>query len=336
MRFVDEIKIKVKAGAGGNGCLSFRREKFVPLGGPDGGDGGDGGSVFFITDRNLNTLVDFRFKKIFVAERGQDGGGSQCTGKQGEDLVIRVPVGTLIYNANTNELVVDMIKDEQKICIAKGGCHGLGNLRFRSSTNRAPRQTTKGNAGEEHDLRLELKLLADVGLLGLPNAGKSTFIRAVSAARPKVANYPFTTLHPNLGVVRIDAERSFVVADIPGLIAGAAGGAGLGIQFLKHLARTSILLHLIDIAPIDGSDPVIAAKTIIQELNKFSPELLKKDRWLVFNKIDLLSATEVAMRIKDITNRLRWKGKIAHISAIKKIGTQKLCYDLIDCFTKKK
>ena len=330
MKFVDEVKIKVKAGAGGNGCMSFRREKFAPFGGPNGGDGGNGGSIFFVTDRNLNTLVDFRFKKVFEAERGQDGMGTQCTGKNGDDLIVRVPVGTLIYDSNTDELIADLIRDEQRICIAKGGFHGFGNLYFKTSTNRAPRQTTKGRPGEEHDLRLELKLLADVGLLGLPNAGKSTFIRAVSAARPKVADYPFTTLYPNLGVVRVDAERSFVVADIPGLIEGAAEGFGLGIQFLKHLSRTSILLHLVDVAPTDGSDPVVSAKTIVKEIKKFSPELAKKERWLILNKIDLLPETELKARVKDIVGRLKWKGKVMQISAIKKIGTQELCYKLMD------
>lgn len=330
MKFVDEVKIKVKAGAGGNGCMSFRREKFAPFGGPNGGDGGNGGSIFFVTDRNLNTLVDFRFKKVFEAERGQDGMGTQCTGKNGDDLIVRVPVGTLIYNSNTDELIADLTEDEQKICIAKGGFHGFGNLYFKTSTNRAPRQTTKGKPGEEHDLRLELKLLADVGLLGLPNAGKSTFIRAVSAARPKVADYPFTTLYPNLGVVRVDAERSFVVADIPGLVEGAAEGAGLGIQFLKHLSRTSILLHLVDIVPADGSDPVTSVKTIVKEIKKFSPELAKKERWLILNKIDLLPEAEFKARVKDIVGRLKWKGKVMQISAIKKIGTQELCYKLMD------
>lgn len=336
MKFVDEVKIKVKAGSGGNGCMSFRREKFTPLGGPNGGDGGNGGSVFFVTDRNLNTLVDFRFKKLFEAQRGQDGMGTQCTGRNGDDLIVHVPIGTLVYDANTDELIVDLTKDEQKFCIAKGGFHGFGNLHFKTSTNRAPRKTTEGRPGEEHELRLELKLLADVGLLGLPNAGKSTFIRAVSAARPKVADYPFTTLYPNLGVVRVDAERSFVVADIPGLVEGAAEGAGLGIQFLKHLSRTSILLHLIDIVPSDGSDPVTAAKAIVKEIKKFSPELAKKDRWLVLNKIDLLSEEEVKERTADIVKRLKWKGKVFQISAIKKIGTQELCYKLMDRVAKRK
>jgi len=336
MKFVDEAKIKVKAGDGGNGCMSFRREKFAPFGGPDGGDGGIGGSIFFITDQNLNTLVDFRFKKLFEAGRGQDGMGTQCTGRDGADLIIRVPIGTLIYDADTDELISDLNQPEQKICIAKGGFHGFGNLYYKTSTNRAPRKTTKGRAGEERNLRLELKLLADVGLLGLPNAGKSTFIRAVSAARPKVADYPFTTLYPNLGVVRTDEERSFVIADIPGIIDGAAEGHGLGIQFLKHLARTSVLLHLIDVAPLDGSDPVTAANTITKEVKKFSKELAKKERWLILNKIDLLSEKELQTKTKDIIKRLKWKGKVFQISAIKKLGTKELCYKLMDYFISQK
>ena len=336
MKFVDEAKIKVKAGDGGNGCMSFRREKFAPFGGPDGGDGGIGGSIFFITDQNLNTLVDFRFKKLFEAGRGQDGMGTQCTGRDGADLIIHVPIGTLIYDADTDELISDLNQPEQKICIAKGGFHGFGNLYYKTSTNRAPRKTTKGRAGEERNLRLELKLLADVGLLGLPNAGKSTFIRSVSAARPKVADYPFTTLYPNLGVVRTDEERSFVIADIPGIIDGAAEGHGLGIQFLKHLARTSVLLHLIDVAPLDGSDPVTAANTITKEVKKFSKELAKKERWLILNKIDLLSEKELQTKTKDIIKRLKWKGKVFQISAIKKLGTKELCYKLMDYFISQK
>ena len=268
MKFVDEAKIKVKAGDGGNGCMSFRRELYAPFGGPNGGDGGDGGSIYFIADQNINTLVDFRYKRIFKAESGDNGAGDQCTGRGGDDLFVKVPVGTLIFNDDTSELLGDLIKADQVICVAKGGIHGYGNEHFKSSTNRAPRRITEGTPGEEHNLRLELKLLADVGLLGMPNAGKSTFIRSVSAARPKVADYPFTTLYPNLGVVRIDMERSFVIADIPGLIEGASEGIGLGVQFLKHLARTSVLLHMLDIAPFDGSDPVESAKAIIKELKK--------------------------------------------------------------------
>lgn len=335
MRFVDEAIIKVKAGSGGNGCLSFRREKFAPFGGPDGGDGGNGGSIFIATNLNLNTLVDFRFKKIFEAESGQNGMGSQCTGKDGADLVIEVPGGTLVYDADTNELITDLTRSEERVCIAKGGFHGFGNLYFKSSTNRAPRKTTLGKPGEERNLRLELKLLADVGLVGLPNAGKSTFIRAVSAARPKVADYPFTTLHPNLGVVALDSERSLVVADIPGIIAGAAEGAGLGLQFLKHLSRTSILLQLVDIAPFDESDPVVAIKTIEREIKKFSQELAQKERWLVLNKIDLLAPDELKMRVQDLTKRLKWRGKIFQVSAIKKLGTKELCYKLLEHFSLK-
>lgn len=336
MKFVDEVNIKVKAGDGGNGCISFRREKFAPFGGPNGGDGGVGGSIFFIADRNLNTLVDFRFKKKFEAQRGQDGMGTQCTGRNGEDLHVLVPVGTLIYNNETGEIIADLTHEHEQVCVAKGGFHGFGNLYFKSSTNRAPRKCTEGRPGEEFELRLELKLLADVGLLGLPNAGKSTFIRSVSAARPKVADYPFTTLYPNLGVVRVDDERSFVIADIPGLVEGAAEGAGLGIQFLKHLSRTSLLLHLVDIDPPDSVDPVISAKIIIKELKKFSPEMAKKDRWLVLNKIDLLDEEEVEARKQDIIKRLKWKGKVFVISAIKKTGTQALCYKLMDRIAKAK
>ncbi|MDR1012482.1 MAG: Obg family GTPase CgtA [Coxiellaceae bacterium] len=332
MKFIDEATIKVKAGTGGDGCLSFRREKFAPFGGPNGGNGGNGGNIFFVTDSNLNTLVDFRFCKIFNAEHGKNGGGSQCSGKNGKDLMIKVPVGTLIYDNDTNELIIDLNQPNQKFCIAKGGFHGFGNLYFKSSTNRTPRKITKGKPGEERNLTLELKLLADVGLLGLPNAGKSTFIRAVSAARPKIADYPFTTLYPNLGIVRLDKHKSFVIADIPGLISGATNGIGLGIKFLKHLTRTSVLLHLIDIAPLDGSDPVEAANIVIAEIKKFNRELAKKERWIVLNKIDLLPKTELQDRVKNICNRLKWKGKIFQVSAIKKIGTQEVCYQLMEYF----
>lgn len=332
MKFVDEATIKVKAGRGGDGCMSFRREKFIPFGGPDGGNGGVGGSIYMEADQNLNTLVDFRFQRIFAAERGENGMGNQCTGKNGRDLVIKVPVGTLIFDADTNELITDLVQAGEKFLVAKGGRYGLGNLYFKSSTNRAPRKTTNGTPGEERNLRLELKLLADVGLLGYPNAGKSTLIRAISAAKPKVADYPFTTLYPNLGVVRVDLERSFVVADIPGLIEGAAEGAGLGIQFLKHLARTSVLLHIIDIAPLDGSDPVAEAKALVKELKKFSPELVTKERWIVLNKIDLLPKEEIEKRVKDFIKRLRWRGPVFQISAIKKQGTQEVCYKLMEYF----
>jgi len=330
MKFVDETTIRVEAGDGGNGCMSFRREKFIPWGGPDGGDGGDGGSVYMQANININTLVDFRYQRLHRAPRGQNGMGSQCTGAKGDDLIIPVPVGTMIYDVETEELIADLTTAEQKVCVAKGGFHGLGNLRFKSSTNRAPRKTSNGTDGEHRQLRLELKLLADVGLLGLPNAGKSSFIRAVSAAHPKVADYPFTTLHPQLGVVRVDDQRSFVIADIPGLIEGAAEGAGLGIQFLKHLMRTRVLLHLVDIAPADGSDPVESIKTIAKELEKYSPELAAKERWLVFNKIDLLPEEEVKAHCQAIIKKLKWKKPAFQISALKKQGTQALCYQLMD------
>lgn len=330
MKFVDEVTIRVEAGKGGDGCLSFRREKFIPFGGPDGGDGGDGGSVYLQAIEGINTLVDFRYQRIFRAQNGEYGMGQQRSGKSGEDLIIAVPIGTMIYDADTEELIGDLIIAGQTICVAQGGRRGLGNVHFKSSVNRTPRKITKGTPGETRELRLELKLLADVGLLGLPNAGKSTFIRAVSQAKPKVADYPFTTLYPNLGVVRMDAQRSFVVADIPGLIEGAAEGAGLGIQFLKHLARTRVLLHLVDIAPFDGSDPVESIKAIAKELKKYSPELAKKPRWLVFNKIDLLPAEEVAAKSQEIVKQLKWKGPVFKISAVRKIGTQELCWQLME------
>lgn len=293
MKFVDEAEITVAAGKGGNGCLSFRREKYIAKGGPDGGDGGDGGSVYVEGDSALNTLIDFRYQRHFQAQSGQQGMGRQCTGKAGEDLVIKVPAGTTLIDVDTEEVIADIADPGQRVLIAKGGVRGLGNTRFKSSTNRAPRKTTKGTEGELRRLQLQLKLLADVGLLGLPNAGKSTLIRAVSAARPKVANYPFTTLIPNLGVVRIDQERSFVMADIPGLIEGAADGAGLGFRFLKHLARTRLLLHVIDVSPFDDSDPVETAIAIVDELSRFSPVLATRQRWLVLNKCDLTDTAVV-------------------------------------------
>lgn len=330
MKFVDETIIRVEAGDGGNGCMSFRREKFIPWGGPDGGDGGDGGSVYLQANPNINTLVDFRYQRLHRAQRGQNGMGSQCTGAKGADLVIQVPLGTMVYGVETDELMADLLVSNQKICVAKGGFHGLGNLRFKSSVNRAPRKTTLGTPGEQRQLRLELKLLADVGLLGLPNAGKSSFIHAVSAAHPKIADYPFTTLHPQLGAVRVDDQRSFVIADIPGLIEGAAEGTGLGIQFLKHLMRTRVLLHLVDIAPADGLDPVVAIKTIEQELQKYSPDLAAKERWLVLNKTDLLSKDEVAARAQAIVKALAWEKPIFQISALKKEGTQIVCYQLME------
>lgn len=330
MKFVDEVTIRVEAGDGGNGCMSFRREKFIPFGGPDGGDGGDGGSVYLRAVSNINTLVDFRYNRTHRAQRGQNGMGSQCTGAKGADLIVPVPVGTMVYDMDTDELIADLVTPDQTVCVAKGGFHGMGNLRFKSSTNRAPRKTTDGSPGEHRQLRLELKLLADIGLLGLPNAGKSSFIRAVSAAHPKVADYPFTTLHPQLGVVRVDDQRSFVIADIPGLIEGAAEGAGLGIQFLKHLMRTRVLLHLVDVAPLDGSDPIVAIKTIEKELQKYSPDLAAKERWLVFNKVDLLPEEEVVKCCREIVKKLKWKKPVFQISALKKHGTEALCYQLMD------
>lgn len=330
MKFVDEVTIRVEAGVGGDGALSFRREKFIPFGGPDGGDGGDGGSIYLQADSNLNTLVDFRYQRIFHAERGQKGSGCNCSGKGGDDLVIRVPVGTAVLDNDTGEEIGDLVSSEQKLLVAQGGWHGLGNTRFKSSTNRAPRKTTKGQPGEVRNLRLSLKVLAEVGLLGLPNAGKSTLIRAVSAATPKVADYPFTTLYPQLGVVRVGIDRSFVIADIPGLIEGAAEGAGLGVRFLKHLERTQILLHVVDVRPLDESDPVIAIQTIVAELEKFNPELATKPRWLVLNKIDLLPQEEVEQRAQEIIERLNWQGPVFKIAAIQREGTEQLCQQLMD------
>ncbi len=330
MKFVDEASIKVIAGNGGDGCCSFRREKFIPMGGPNGGDGGDGGSIFLVADLSVNTLVDFRYQRTHRATSGQNGMGSDCTGRSGEDLFVRVPVGTVVYDEETKELLGDLTKAQQQLKVAQGGFHGLGNTRFKSSVNRSPRQTSKGSAGETRKLHLELKVLADVGLLGMPNAGKSTFIRSVSAARPKVADYPFTTLHPNLGVVSVAQHKSFVIADIPGLIEGASEGAGLGIRFLKHLQRTRVLLHLVDIAPLDDSDPVLHAKQIIKELTIFSSELVEKPRWLVLNKLDLLPEKERKLRCADIVKRLKWKGPVYEISAISGEGTKPLLYDLME------
>ncbi|BAZ93303.1 GTPase [Thiohalobacter thiocyanaticus] len=325
MKFVDEATIRVAAGDGGNGCVSFRREKYIPFGGPDGGDGGDGGSVFLVADESINTLVDFRYERRYQAQRGENGRGRNCTGAGGEDRVIRVPVGTMVYDHDTGELIGDLTESGQRLRVAQGGWHGIGNARFKSSTNRAPRQSTPGTPGEQRELRLELKLLADVGLLGMPNAGKSTLIRAVSAARPKVADYPFTTLYPNLGVVRLAQHQSFVIADIPGLIEGAAEGAGLGVRFLKHLARTRLLLHLLDVSPFGGSgDPVDDARKIIAELEKYSPELADRPRWLVLNKLDLLPADERAARCDEIINALKWTGPVFRISAATGEGTDDL------------
>ncbi|HLT05049.1 MAG TPA: Obg family GTPase CgtA [Pseudomonas sp.] len=329
MKFVDEVSISVKAGDGGNGMMSFRREKFIEKGGPNGGDGGDGGSVYLEAADNLNTLVDYRYTRRFVAPNGQKGGTSECTGAKGEDLILPVPVGTTVIDANTQEVIGDLVEPGQRLLVAQGGWHGLGNTRFKSSTNRAPRQTTPGKPGEARDLKLELKVLADVGLLGLPNAGKSTFIRSVSAAKPKVADYPFTTLIPNLGVVSIARYKSFVVADIPGLIEGASEGAGLGIRFLKHLARTRLLLHLVDIAPLDESDPADAAETILNELGKFSPALLERERWLVLNKADQLLDDEREERLKHLIERLDWQGPVYVISALESEGTEALSKDIM-------
>jgi GTP-binding protein len=329
MKFVDEVSIHVKAGDGGNGMMSFRREKFIEKGGPNGGDGGDGGSIYMEADANLNTLVDYRYTRRFNAKNGEKGGSTDCTGAKGDDLVLPVPVGTTIIDAATQEVIGDLTRPGQRLMVAHGGWHGLGNARFKSSTNRAPRQTTPGKPGEARDLKLELKVLADVGLLGLPNAGKSTFIRAVSAAKPKVADYPFTTLVPNLGVVSVGRYKSFVVADIPGLIEGAAEGAGLGIRFLKHLARTRLLLHLVDLAPLDESDPAAAAETIIHELSKFSPALADRDRWLVLNKADQLPEADRDARVRDVVARLDWTGPVFVISALEREGTEALTQEIM-------
>ena len=339
MKFVDEVEIRAEAGDGGSGIVSFRREKYVPDGGPDGGDGGDGGSVYLQADENLNTLIDYQFERFHRAERGTNGQSRNCTGKKGEDLVVKVPVGTRITDVDTQEALGDLTQHGQKIVVAKGGFHGLGNARFKSSTNRAPRQKTLGTPGEVRNLKLELLLLADVGLLGLPNAGKSTFIRSVSAARPKVADYPFTTLIPNLGVVRPEANKSFVIADIPGLIEGASDGAGLGIRFLKHLERCRVLLHIIDVMPVDGSNPVDNAFAIINELHQYSPKLAEKPRWLVFNKIDLLPEDEAQALCDAIAQELGESENIYQISAINKLHTQPLIHDimtLLDSMPKEK
>ena len=329
MRFVDEATIYVIAGDGGTGVVHFRREKFIQYGGPDGGDGGDGGSVYLVGDHDINTLADFRHVRTYTAESGMRGGGANMTGKGGDDLYIPVPIGTLIYDDDIDELIGDITENEQKIKVSQGGFHGLGNTRYKSSINQAPRRCSPGTPGERRNLRLELKVLADVGLLGLPNAGKSTFIRSVSAARPKVANYPFTTLFPNLGVVRIGMNQSFVIADIPGIIEGASEGAGLGIQFLKHLTRTRLLLHIIDLAPFDGTDPVEQAETIIKELDNYSHELMGKPRWLVLNKADLLDEDALKIKQDEIIQRLNWQGPIHTISAISKQGTEKLAFDIM-------
>lgn len=331
MKFIDEAKIEVLAGKGGDGSASFRREKFIPNGGPDGGDGGRGGSVYVVADCNINTLIEFRYTRIFKAQKGENGRGAQCYGKGGEDLTIRVPVGTVFTDINSGEVVADLAVNGQKLCLAKGGKGGLGNQHFKSSTNRAPRQHTLGEPGEERELAMELKVLADVGLLGMPNAGKSTFIRAVSAARPKVADYPFTTLAPNLGVVRVDTERSFVIADIPGLIEGAAEGAGLGHQFLRHLQRTRVLLHLVDISPRwEDGDPVHEARAIVEELRKYDQQLYDKPRWLVLNKIDMLDEAEREAVVAQFIKDYEWSGPVFAISALDGTGCTALTYAIMD------
>jgi len=330
MKFVDEAHIRAEAGDGGSGCVSFRREKYIPRGGPDGGDGGDGGSVYLVADTNLNTLVDFRHRRRFRAERGQGGRGCNMTGRGGEDLLVGVPVGTRVLDEETGEQIGELLRGGERLLVARGGFHGIGNARFKSSTNRAPRQSTPGTPGDRRDLHLELILLADVGLLGFPNAGKSSLIRKVSSARPKVADYPFTTLHPNLGVVSIGRGRSFVIADIPGVIEGAADGAGLGTRFLKHLTRTRLLLHLVDIAPIGVStDPVDQVWKIEVELAAFGRNLVEKERWLVLNKCDLLDSAGVERRRADILERLEWKGPVFAISAATGAGTAKLTEALL-------
>lgn len=331
MKFVDEARIRVEAGDGGDGCVSFRREKFIPKGGPDGGDGGDGGSVYVVADSSLNTLVDFRFQRRYRAERGQDGSGRERTGKSGGDLEIPVPVGTLVYAEETEELIGELVTPGSELLVAQGGHRGAGNTRFKSSTNRAPRRFTPGTAGERRGLYLELKLLADVGLLGLPNAGKSTLIRQVSAAKPKVADYPFTTLYPNLGVVRVDALRSFVLADIPGIIEGASAGAGLGIQFLRHLSRTSVLLHVIDVAPLEGRAAAIRdARMLIDELEKYDVELASRERWLALNKCDIVSHESEADLIAEFADALGHTGPAFAISGLSGHGCRALCYTVMN------
>lgn len=329
MKFIDEATIKVYAGDGGNGVATFRREKYEPMGGPNGGDGGKGGSVYVQADRNLNTLVDYRYTRTFRAQRGENGGSSDCYGAGGDDMVLKVPVGTVISDKATGQVLIDLNTHDQKVMIAKGGNGGLGNIHFKSSINRSPKQCTQGEPGEAFELYLELKVLADVGLLGMPNAGKSTFIRSVSAAKPKVADYPFTTLHPNLGVVRVDANRSFVIADVPGLIEGAAEGAGLGHQFLRHLSRTSLLLHLVDIAPFDPEvDPVAEAKAIVNELGKYDEDLYNKPRWLVLNKIDMVENPKQI--VSDFVKAYGWKGRVFAISAISGVGCKELTYAIME------
>src|SRR5690606_36103385 len=331
MKFVDEARITVQAGKGGNGCMSFRREKFIPKGGPDGGDGGDGGSVYLLADDSINTLIDFRYTRHYQAENGKNGASRNCTGNKGADMVLRVPVGTTAIDEDTGETLGDLTENGQKLMLAMGGFHGLGNTRYKSSTNQAPTQTKPGQPGESRNIKLELKVLADVGLLGLPNAGKSTFIRAVSAARPKVADYPFTTLVPNLGVVSVEPHRSFVVADIPGLIPGASDGAGLGTRFLKHLVRTHLLLHIVDMAPFDTEvSPADNVRAIAYELDQFSPGLAQRDRWLVLNKLDLIPEDERVARCQASIDELQWTGPVYKIAAINREGTFQISCDIME------
>ena len=331
MKFVDEAEVRVEAGDGGNGAIGFRREKYIPLGGPDGGDGGDGGSVYLVAVENVNTLADFRYHAVHRADRGQNGMGRNCTGRKGEDCFVPVPLGTQVSDAETGEVIGDLTEIGQTLLVAKGGFHGLGNTRFKSSINRAPQKASKGTPGEHRTLNLELTLIADVGLLGMPNAGKSSLIRAVSSATPKVADYPFTTLYPNLGVVRVDDLRSFVIADIPGVIEGAADGAGLGLQFLKHLERTGLLLHLVDVAPYESADtPVQAAKAIIREIEKWSEDLAQKPRWLVLNKIDRLLDEEIEAHCQAIVDELGWTAPVFRISAINGGGTRELMFAIME------
>ncbi|HBE93273.1 MAG TPA: GTPase ObgE [Gammaproteobacteria bacterium] len=330
MKFVDEAEIKVFAGDGGNGAMSFRREKYIPRGGPDGGDGGKGGDVYLLATTSLNTLVDFRYTRAYRAQHGVKGKSADCTGAGGDDMIVRVPMGTIVTDADTGEQIGDVIKDGDQLLVAKGGRGGLGNTRFKSSTNRAPRKTIPGSPGDQRTLKLELRLLADVGLLGLPNAGKSTLLRAVSRAHPKVADYPFTTMYPQLGVVSIGMDRSFVMADIPGLIEGASEGAGLGIQFLRHLTRTRLLLHLVDVLPPEGPESIVPdIHTIIEELENFSPELAKHERWLVLNKMDLLSAEDREAVYKEITSSLDWQGRVFMVSAATREGCQQLSQEIM-------
>lgn len=329
MKFVDEAYIEIAAGDGGNGAATFRHEKYKEFGGPDGGDGGRGGHVYAVADVNLNTLIDYRYSRRHEAQRGENGMGNDMFGAAGKDITLRLPVGTIISDEETGEVLHELLTPGEKIILAKGGDGGFGNLRFKSAINRAPRQKTPGRPGERFALKLELKVLADVGLLGMPNAGKSTFISSVSNARPKIADYPFTTLHPNLGVVRVGPEQSFVIADIPGLIEGASDGAGLGHQFLRHLQRTRLLLHIVDLAPFDdGVDPVEQAKAIVQELKKYDEELYSKPRWLVLNKLDMIPAEERAAKVKDFVKRFKWKGPVFEISALAREGTERLVQEI--------